>query len=292
MVGKDQQDRRIVITGANSGLGLAATKQLAARGATVVMAVRNRDRGEQAAADVRTQVPGARLEVADLDLADQASVHRFAAAQTDRGAVHALINNAGVAMPPERRYTRDGYELQLGTNFLGHFVLAARMLPALRDADDAHLVSLSSVAAWFAGRLDLNFCETGRYLTSRVYAQSKLAVAVFGFELDRRLKTAGDGVASVVCHPGWSGTSLFDHLSQNPVHRVADRMASDPQEGARSPVWAATAPELTGGEFVGPRWVGRGPPHRARPNPQMTSQPLGRRLWDAAEARTGVPFPV
>lgn len=292
MVAQDQQGRRIVITGANSGLGLAATEQLTARGATVVMAVRNRERGEKAAATVGARVPDAQIEIADLDLADQASIHRFADAQADRGAIHGLINNAGVAMTPGRSYTQDGYELQLGTNLLGHFVLAARMLPALRAAGDARVVSLSSVAAWFAGPLDLNFCETGRYLTARVYAQSKLAVAVFGFELDRRLKAAADGTASVVCHPGWSQTALFDHLSQNPVHRTADRMASDPQEGVRSPVYAATAPELTGGEFIGPHWVGRGSPRRARPNPQMTNPTLGRKLWEAAEARTGVPFVV
>ncbi len=290
MLARDQLNRRIVITGANSGLGLAATKQLTSRGATVVMAVRNRGRGEQAAADVRDEITDAQVEIADLDLADQASIHRFADEQAGRGAIHALINNAGLAMTHGRQFTQDGYELQLGTNFLGHFVLTARMLPALRAAGDARVVSVTSGAAWSAGPFDYDFCERGRYLTSRAYAQSKLAVAIFGFELDRRLKAASEDIASAVCHPGWSGTGLFDHLSQNMVHRMADQTASSPQEGARSLVYAATAPQLTGGEFIGPRWIGRGRPRRAIPSPQMTNRAVGRRLWQVAEARTGVEF--
>lgn len=286
----DQQGRRFVITGASSGLGLAATKQLAARGATVVMAVRNRARGEQAASAVREETADARLEIADLDLTDQESIHQFADDQNGRGLAHGLINNAGLAMTAGRQHTRDGYELQLGTNFLGHFVLTARMYGALAAASGARLVSLSSIAAWFAGPFDLDFNENGRYMTSRTYAQSKLAVAIFGFELDRRLKARDSSLASVVCHPGWSGTALFDHLSQNPLHRAADSLASSPQEGARSEVYAATAPQLTGGELIGPRWIGRGSPRQARPSPQMTNRTLGRRLWEAAEERTGVEF--
>jgi NAD(P)-dependent dehydrogenase (short-subunit alcohol dehydrogenase family) len=292
MPDQDQLNRRIVITGANSGLGLAATKQLASRGATVVMAVRNRGRGEQAAADVCNEIADAHVEIADLDLADQASIHRFADGQAGRGAVAGLINNAGLAMTHGRQFTQDRYELQVGTNFLGHFVLTARMLPALRAAGDARVVSVTSGAAWFAGPFDFDLCERGRYLTLRAYAQSKLAVAIFGFELDRRLKAAGDHIASVVCHPGWSGTSLFDHLNQNMVHRTAEQMASSPQEGARSEVYATTAPQLTGGEFIGPRWIGRGRPRKAVPNPQMTNRAVGRRLWRTAEARTGVEFVV
>lgn len=292
MEDQDQQGRRIVITGANSGLGLATTKRLAARGATVVMAVRNRDRGERAAVAIRAEVADAKLEISLLDLADQESIRRFADDQSSRGPVHALINNAGVAMTSGRQHTRDGYELQMGTNFLGHFVLAARMHDVLRTAEQPRLVSLSSVAAWFAGRLDPRLCEHGRYLTSRAYAQSKLAVAIFGFELDRRLKAAGSPIASVVAHPGWSGTALFDHLSQNPLHRAADRLASPPQEGARPVLHAATSPDLVGGEFIGPWWVGRGRPRRVRRSPQMANQTLGRLLWQAAEARTGVEFRI
>lgn len=292
-IGGDQTGRRILITGANTGLGLASATALAARGAQVVMAVRDLERGRAAAAAVQEQVPGARPELARLDLASLSSVHEFAAEQADRGDVDVLINNAGVSMTPERTLTENGFELQMGTNFVGHFVLTALLLPSLQRTGNGRVVSLSSMAAWLPRAIDGDLGEDGPYRREIAYSKSKLACGIFGIELDRRLKEAGTAVTSVVAHPGWVRTELFGRSADRltgMIHWFTGRLAAPVTAGARSQVYAATAPELTGGEFIGPRAVSHGQPGVLRPPRLMTDAQVAAELWRITEERTGVRF--
>jgi NAD(P)-dependent dehydrogenase (short-subunit alcohol dehydrogenase family) len=282
---------RVIITGASSGLGLATAEALAAIGLTVVLAVRNADRGTAAARRIRERVPEARLEIADLDLARLSSVNTFVQDQLQRGPIRALINNAGISMVPRRTFTEDGFELQQATNFLGHFALTAQLLPGLRQSPDARVVSVTSLTAWAPRHVDLDFCATGRYRSSTAYAQSKLACAIFALELDRRLKIQGRPVASILTHPGWAATGLFSHhasVTNRSLHRLAARFAATAQAGAASQIHAAIAPGLRGGEFIGPRWLAQGVPHPIRPRRMMSEPAVGRAVWAAAEQATGV----
>ncbi|QDP98363.1 SDR family NAD(P)-dependent oxidoreductase [Microlunatus elymi] len=290
----DLAGRRILITGASGGLGLASAEQLAARGAQIVLAVRNRERGKAAEQRIRMTVQHAALEIADLDLADQSSVDAFAQDQLRRGPLDALINNAGTSMVPRRTLTSDGFELQHATNLLGHFRLTALMMPALEQRA-GRVVWLSSVVAWAPRRIDPSLGLAGHYNPSLVYAQSKLACGAIGLELDRRLRAAESAVSSVIAHPGWSNTGLF---AQHPgfiprlLHRTGAPLGSTAADGARSQVHAAVSPEVNGGDYIGPRWVGRGTPWKVRPRRLMSDPQSGLRLWTAAERVTGVSFPI
>ncbi|QGN34835.1 SDR family NAD(P)-dependent oxidoreductase [Microlunatus sp. Gsoil 973] len=293
MVEEDQRGRRMIITGASSGIGLAAASRLAARGADVVLAVRNPERGRVALERIRTEVPDARVEVGELDLADLGSVRRFVDDQLGRGPLRALINNAGISNTPKRTLTVDGFELQAATNVLGHFVLTAGLMPALHAGGDSRIVSVSSMAALAVPSVDLSFNEHGRYLPALAYAQSKLACGIFALELDRRLKAANRPTISVLTHPGWASTNLFA-AHDDPVNRMINyftgALATPAADGAECEVHAATAAELTGGEYIGPRWISRGKPWIIRPRRLMSDPQTGRRWWQAAERRTGITF--
>ncbi|SDS89804.1 SDR family NAD(P)-dependent oxidoreductase [Microlunatus soli] len=285
---RDQQGKRILITGASSGLGLASAEQLAARGAQVVLAVRNRERGQAAAARIRAAVPDAELEIADLDLSLQSSVRAFVDDQRGRDRLDVLINNAGISMVRERTLTDDGFELQHATNVLGHFSLVAGLLPAL-ERSNGRVVWLSSVMAWVPRRVDPSFGLRGPYNPTLAYSQTKLSCGVLGLELDRRLRAAGSSVASVLAHPGWSNTGLFAGQRgaiPKALHRLGAPLGSTAQDGARSQVFAATA-ALQGGEYIGPRWVGRGEPWQVRPRRLASDPTSGDILWPAAERATG-----
>lgn len=291
MVEPDQQGRRMIVTGASGGIGLAAATGLAARGAEVVLAVRNQERGRAALDRIRSAVPDARVEVGELDLAELASVRRFADDQLSRGALHVLINNAGISMVPKRTITVDGLELQAATNVLGHFVLTALLLPALQEGADARVVSVSSLVARMVPSVDFSFNERGWYQPGLAYSQTKLACGIFALELDRRLKAANRPTISVLTHPGWAATDLFaDHADpvNRAIHYFSGALATPAEEGAACEIHAATAPELTGGEYIGPRWVSRGEPWIIRPRPLMADPDVGRRWWQAAERRTGI----
>lgn len=293
MVDADQQGRRMIITGASAGLGLATARALAARGAEVVLAVRNPDRGRAAVDRIRADVADARLEVAELDLAELASVRRFADDQLSRGPLHVLINNAGISNVSRRTFTADGFELQAATNVLGHFALTGLLLPALLAGGDARVVSVSSLVARAVPWVDFEFNEGGLYQGGFAYAQTKLACGIFALELDRRFKAANRQPMSVLAHPGWSATDLFARQA-DPVNRMINyftgALATPAAEGADCQVYAATAPELTGGEYIGPRWVSRGEPWIILPRRLMADPEVGRRWWQAAVRRTGVSF--
>ena len=206
----DLTGKLAVVTGSNSGLGFGLARRLSAAGADVVMAIRNRAKGEAAIDEIRGGVPDARLTIKPLDLASLASVAALGEQLNAEGRpIDILINNAGVMTPPKRDTTADGFELQFGSNHLGHFALTAHLLPLLRAAHGARVVSLSSLAARQSGRIhfdDLQFDKS--YSAMQSYGQSKLAVLMFARELDRRSRDAGWGIVSTAAHPGLTKTNL------------------------------------------------------------------------------------
>jgi NAD(P)-dependent dehydrogenase (short-subunit alcohol dehydrogenase family) len=284
-----------VVTGANSGLGLITATELARRGARVVLAVRNTAAGAKAAADIGQAVPGAELQVRKLDLAELASVRTFAAELTEP--VHLLINNAGLVVLGRRRTTADGFELHLGTNMLGHFALTGLLLDNLTRAGDARVVSLSSIVHKNA-HLDPDDLQFQRdFEGSRAYGRSKLATTVFGLELDRRLRAAGSPVISVLAHPGLSRSNLTARAWGNGrlgrfIAAVGTVATQSGERGAQPQLYAATAPGVHGGQFFGPSgWREiRGDVTEVRPSAEAADPAVGRMLWSAAEALTGVRY--
>src|SRR5271167_3490734 len=206
----DLTGKLAIVTGANSGLGFGLARRLSAAGADVVMAIRNRAKGEAAIEEIRATVPDAKLIIKTLDLSSLAAVAALGEQLNGEGRpIDILINNAGVMTPPERDTTADGFELQFGSNHLGHFALTAHLLPLLRAAHGARVVSLSSLAARQSGRIhfdDLQFDKS--YSAMQAYGQSKLAVLMFARELDRRSRAAGWGIVSTAAHPGLTKTNL------------------------------------------------------------------------------------
>jgi NAD(P)-dependent dehydrogenase (short-subunit alcohol dehydrogenase family) len=277
--------RTFVITGANSGIGLAAARELAGAGARVVMAVRDTSKGEAAAKGISGHV-----EVKQLDLADLGSVRAFAEAWD--GDIDVLIDNAGVMATPERR-TKDGFELQIGTNHLGHFALTNLLLPKVRDR-----VVIVSSGAHRTGKIDLDDLNWERrdYQRWRAYGQSKLANLQFMLELQRRLAEAGSDVRAVAAHPGYANTNLQSHTGsrlQNAVMWVSNRVIAQSDEMGALPTLYAATQDLAGGSYVGPDGFqeGRGHPKLVGMSSAASDGETGRKLWTLSEELTGVKFP-
>jgi NAD(P)-dependent dehydrogenase (short-subunit alcohol dehydrogenase family) len=293
----DQTGRTVVVTGANSGIGLEAASVLAGRGARVVLACRDLGKARGALEAIRAEHRDARLELAKLDLASLASVREFAKAFADAHAtLDVLLANAGVMAVP-RRTTADGFELQLGTNHLGHFALTALLLPQLLAAPAARIVVVSS-GAHRAGRIRFDDLQGARrYGRWTAYAQSKLANLLFAFELERRLRAAGARAIAVACHPGYAATNLQFAGPRMAGSRLAERwwalsnrlLAQDARMGALPLLYAATAPDVRGGEYFGPGGFAeqRGYPARARPSPRALDLATAARLWESSAALTG-----
>jgi len=298
----DQSGRTVVVTGANSGLGLEGTKHFARAGATVVMACRSTDKGETAAAEVRQSVPDADLDVRECDLADLDSVAAFATGVEDEyDAVDVLCNNAGVMAIP-RSETADGFETQFGVNHLGHFALTGHLLDALRASDgEARVVSQSS-GLHENGEMDFDDLHGEReYDKWDAYGQSKLANLLFAYELDRKLDAAGvDDVTSVGSHPGYSSTNLQyrgPEESGSWLRLVMMRVANvvvgqSPSVGALPMVYAATHPSIEGGEYVGPGGLMdmRGYPEVQESSARSRDEESAQRLWAVSEELTGVTY--
>ncbi|GAA2735054.1 oxidoreductase [Actinocorallia aurantiaca] len=283
----DQTGRTFVVTGANSGLGLETARRLAEHGAHVIMTARDPEKGRAAAAGL----PGS-VEVRTLDLADLESVSRFAA-----GVEHAdvLVNNAGVMMTPKRT-TAQGFELQLGTNHLGHFALTALLYPVLRAGSAPRIVTVSSTLHR-QGRIDFDDLQAAHsYSPTRAYSQSKFANVLFGLELDRRLRAVGSPAISVLAHPGYTATNLQTSGPTGLLNlsgRIGNLLlAQHVTKGALDQLYAATAPAVQGGEFYGPDGWGenRGHPKPVNPAPSATDPDTARRLWEVSEKLTGVSF--
>ncbi|OZM70030.1 protochlorophyllide oxidoreductase [Amycolatopsis antarctica] len=295
----DQTGRVALITGANSGLGLRTAQVLAGKGARVLMACRSKERAEAALRQVSGDA-----ELVTLDLGDLASVRAAAAVVRERtgDTLDLLINNAGLMAPPRGR-TADGFETQFGVNHLGHAALTWLLLPALRGAAGARVVTLSSIAARGSSIVfgDPNF-EHRRYNPMTAYGQSKLANQVFALELDRRLRAADEEVISVAAHPGYSHTGLASAMAKshgNTLVRglvgigaaVADRViAQDARMGTLPQLYAATEPGVSGGDYIGPRGPGgvRGHPDVTAPLPPARDARIGANLWDVTAEMTGV----
>jgi len=293
----DQGDRVAVVTGANSGLGLATARELARAGARVVMASRDTDKAQSAASQIRNDVPQAQLEVARLDLADLESVRAFAATPpTNGGALHLLINNAGVMAPP-RRLTKDGFESQFGTNHLGHFALTGLLLPRLLAAPQPRVVTVAS-AAHRVGKIRFNDLQWERHYNNWLaYGQSKLANLLFCFELQRRATAAGVTLRSLASHPGWAATNLQfagpARSYERAIMWVGNKtIAQDGAMGALPSLYAATDPGVLGGSFVGPGGIGevRGSPRVVGAAAKAYDEDAARRLWEVSEQLTGVQY--
>lgn len=282
----DQTGRTVVVTGANSGLGLQTAKALAGAGARVVLAVRDQARGEVAA----KQLAGA-VEVRPLDLADLSSVREFASSWDEP--LDVLVNNAGVMAIPEAR-TADGFEMQLGTNHLGHFALTNLLLPQITD----RVVTLSS-AAHRQGRIDFDDLNWERrdYKPWRAYGQSKLANLLFTLELARRLTANGSDVRAFAAHPGYAATNLQGHTGKQLQHMIMGAfnkvIAQSDAQGALPTLYAASQ-DLPSGSYVGPNGLGeqRGYPTLVGRTTAASDPGAARRLWDVSEQLTGVTFPA
>jgi NAD(P)-dependent dehydrogenase (short-subunit alcohol dehydrogenase family) len=280
----DQRGRTVVVTGANSGLGRATAAALARSGAHVVLAVRDTERGQRAAAGMAGST-----EVRSLDLADLASVRAFA--QAWEGSLDVLVNNAGVMAVPRGR-TVDGFETQLGTNHLGHFALTNLLLRHVAD----RVVTVSSAAHRY-GRIDLDDLnwEQRRYRRWAAYGQSKLANLLFTLELDRRLVEAGSPVRALAAHPGYAATNLqlrTGSILQTSLMAVTNRLfAQSDAMGALPTLYAATQ-DLPGGSYVGPDGTGerRGHPTLVGRSAAASDAELAKRLWDRSADLTGVSF--
>ncbi len=286
-----------VVTGANSGLGLIIARELARAGARVVIACRDTVKADRAAASISAAVPGAQLELRALDLADLASVRAFASnLRETHASVDLLINNAGVMAPP-RRITRDGFELQFGTNHLGHFALTGLLLEALLSAPAARVVTVSS-AAHVIGKIDFEDLQRERHYNNwTAYAQSKLANLMFCFELQRRATAAGVALRSMAAHPGYAATNLQfagpSRRYETALMAVTNRLVAQSAEmGALPVLYAATVPDLPGASFVGPGGLGgmRGHPHVVTAAQRARDEQTWRRLWEVSEQLTGVGY--
>lgn len=299
----DLTGRRALVTGASDGIGLGIATRLAAAGAELVIPVRNQEKGKAAAAAIRAVTPGAIVALHSLDLSSLDSVATLGAELTAAGhPIHILINNAGVMTPPERQVTADGFELQFGTNHLGHVALVAHLLPLLR-AGQARVTSQVSIAA-NAGSInwdDLNWGSS--YSGMNAYSQSKIAFGLFGLELDRRSRANGWGISSNVSHPGIAPTSLL--LARPELGREqaaggrgligalsARGLLVGTAESAGLPaLLAATSGE--GGRFYGPKGPGHlgGGPAEQKLYSRLRSTDEAARVWAESQRLTGVPFP-
>lgn len=292
----DQAGRTAIVTGANSGLGLVSARALARAGANVVVACRNTVKGTAAAESIGTTAPDASVEVEELDLASLDSIRAFAARYAaERESLDLLINNAGVMAPP-RRETADGFELQLGTNHLGHFALTGLLLGRMQGRADARVVTVSSTAHRF-GRIRFDDLQgKRRYGRWRAYAQSKIANVLFARELDRRLRAAGSTISSLAAHPGYAATNLQSAAPpalDRAVMAVTNRLLAQSAEmGALPELYAATRPNLDGGLFIGPDGFDeqRGYPKVVAPVRRGRDQATAQRLWTVSEELTDVSY--
>lgn len=279
-----------LVTGANSGIGFEVARGLAGRGGAVVMACRDLEKGEAAAARIRDKNPRADLRVLALDLADLGSVRAFAEAfQAAHPRLDALINNAGVMATPYAR-TADGFELQFGVNHLGHFALTGLLLSLLQATPGSRVVTVSSYAHWF-GRINFGDLQGEKfYYRWLAYTQSKLANLLFAFELQRRLARKGGNPISLAAHPGSTVTNLQKNTRLFAF--VNGVIGHSPAMSALPVLSAAARPGVTGGEYFGPGgFLGqRGYPHLARPGPGSRNEAVARRLWQVSEELTGVRY--
>ncbi len=304
----DQTGTLAVVTGANSGIGFGVSQRLAAAGAVVILAVRNTDKGNQAAQAMRAASPDAQVVVEQLDLASLASIEAFADRLLTRDQpIHTLINNAGIMTPPTRHITTDGFELQFGTNYLGHFALTGRLLPLLRKTGSSRVVTLSSLTNRI-GTINFDDLQSEHsYRSQRAYGQAKLATLLFAMELNRRSLRSGWGIRSNAAHPGATLTNLqttgptlgrgsstlLERLGMQVTRMIPGFWQEIPQ-GALPTLYAATSSLAVGAGYYGPGGFGEltGMPAAARIPRKAQDENTARRLWQVSEELTRVHFPL
>ncbi|NGP17127.1 SDR family oxidoreductase [Devosia aurantiaca] len=292
-----QAGRTAVVTG-TGGLGYEDALGLARAGARVIIAGRSPQKGAEAVRRIKQAVPGADVRFGLVDLGNLASITRFAdELARDLPSLDILINNAGVMTPPERKTTSDGFELQLGTNYLGHFALTGRLLPLLKRGNQPRVVSLGSVAAR-SGAIDFDDLQAERgYRAMNVYSQSKLACVIFAIELDRRSQAAGWGIKSIAAHPGVSRTELIPNQAgslsaSGLIRRFMPFLFQPVWQGALPTLYAATDPGAVSGASYGPDRLGgtRGYPTLEKAPERATNPATAAKLWKISEELTGVTF--
>jgi NAD(P)-dependent dehydrogenase (short-subunit alcohol dehydrogenase family) len=296
----DLTGRCAVVTGGNSGLGYEAALQLARRGARLILACRNAEKAEAATRSIYEDCADAKTEAMDLDLASLESIRCFSKRLLDRSPrLDLLINNAGVMALPYRR-TADGFEMQLGTNHLGHFALTGLLLPRLLETPGARVVTVSSTMHKI-GKIRFDDLQWERgYKKWGAYGQSKLANLLFAYELQRRLTTAGASLLSVACHPGYAATNLqitgprmegssFMERASELANRAFSQSAA---MGALPSLYAATSPEVEGGDYIGPEGFAEvhGHPKKVESNKRSHDSVAAAQLWEISEALTGVHY--
>ena len=300
--GVDLSGKRAVVTGAASGIGIETARALAGTGAGVTLAVRDLDAGARVAADITATTGNADVTVARLELTDRASIDAFAASW--EGPLHLLVNNAGVMAPPTRHATADGFELQFGTNYLSHFALTAHLLPLLRRGRQPRVVSLSSGAHRLMAAIHFDDLQwQRRYKPWQAYAQSKLAMLMFAFELQRRSDALGWGLTSNAAHPGYARTDLqtagpslgraTPSLAERFGTLIAPFASQSAAAGALPTLFAATSPDAKPAGYYGPQnaMEMKGPVGEAIIGRAARDGAVAARLWDVSEQLTGVRWP-
>jgi NAD(P)-dependent dehydrogenase (short-subunit alcohol dehydrogenase family) len=294
-----QAGRLAIVTGANSGIGWHTALELARAGSEVVLSSRSESKGCEAVERIRQELPGAQVRAEVLDLADLASVRAFAARIVGAPSLDLLVNNAGVMSVPKRKLTRDGFELQLGTNFFGPFALTALLIPALLRSEAPRVTTVASGAAGMGARRMIfeDLQSEKSYSPWRAYCQSKLADVLFATELARRSDAAGTGILSVAAHPGYARTNLQRTGPERPekpwVEKVMELvMSQDAAGGAMPTLRAATSPDAKSGDYYGPGQLFglKGAPVLAAVPKPGRDQKQAAQLWELAEKLTGVAF--
>jgi len=293
-----QAGKTVLVTGANSGVGFQAARELARHGAQVLLGVRDVAKGEAARNRILAEIPQAQVAIVPLDMASLASIRGFAGEFVSSGArLDVLVNNAGVMALPKREQTPDGFERQFGTNHLGHFALTGLLMPALLKAPAPRVVTVASLAHR-NGKMEWDNLQGEKsYSPWGAYNMSKLANILFARELDRRAREAHSKLMSVAVHPGVSVTNIAgpgsDFKSQ--FMRMFGRFLFQKDEmGALPTLYAATAPEVQSGQYIGPDGRGEigGYPKVVQPRPQGLDEQAGRKLWTVSEQLTGVVYPA
>lgn len=281
-----------IVTGANSGLGYETAKALSAKNAEVIMACRNMEKGNEAAKNIQDEKQDVKLQVMKLDLSDLLSVKDFADIFKQKySKLDLLINNAGVMMPPYSK-TKDGFELQIGTNHLGHFALTGLLFDILLKTEKSRIVSVSSMAHKWG---EINFDDLNleqKYNKTEAYGQSKLANLLFTYELQRKLEKAGSNAIAVASHPGWTQTNLQRHTG---FFRFLNPLMGQKQEhGAWPTLMAATYQETKGADYYGPGGFKemKGHPKKVESNAKSHDKDVAARLWKLSEDLTGVKFEI
>jgi len=296
----DQTGKTIVITGASSGIGEAAALALAAKGADLVLAVRDESKGEAARAKILKATPAANVTISLIDMASLASIRAFAErTQSSLAKIDVLLNNAGLGLQSARAVTADGFERQFGTNHLGHFALTGLLIPTLLRAPAPRVVAIASIAHR-RGAIDFDDLQGAKLYNGRkAYGQSKLANLMFAYELDRRARAEGSRLISVAAHPGVATTGFVAATGMPgpavALGNLAIRLfGQDSAHGAWPGLYAATMPDVQGGQYWGPDGLleVRGNPAPAQPKPHALDRAVWQRLWTVSEELTGVTYPA